>query len=232
MLSKKLLFILPFILLGSTLNATRLEEYLIDTPTAKVASVKTFTTTSRIFSEGGLLSYFAFTPFERFSIGTAITLEHIVGTDDKDIKILPPSLQLKFQAYDGSEIWPMIALGFNNQGLYYDHEQDKYLQLAKGLYLVGTQEAFSEGLMLNYGANITTDGFEFDKLHGFVSLNYDITEYLDFMLEWDNIRSLENSRVNTGLRIYIAEFFALDFAVRNFNNKAERILQLKYSYTF
>ena len=229
---KKLLFILPFVLLVSTLNATQIEEYLIDTPTAKVSPVKTFTATSRIFSEGGLVAFFTFTPFDRFSIGTGITLEHIVGTNDEDIKILPPSLQLKFQMYDGNETWPMLAIGFNNQGFYYDHEEDKYLQLAKGLYLSATQEVLFEGLMLNYGANITTDGFEFRKLHAFTSLNYDITDYLDFMLEWDNIRTIKESRVNSGLRLYISDFFALDFAIRNLNNKAERILQIKYNYTF
>lgn len=229
---KKLLFILPFVLLVSILNATQIEEYLIDTPTAKVAPVKTFTATSRVFSEGGLVTFFTFTPFERFSIGTGVTLEHIVGTNDKDIKVLPPSLQLKFQMYDGSEIWPMLAIGFNNQGFYYDHEEDKYLQLAKGLYLSATQEVLTEGLMLNYGLNITTDSFEFKKLHSFVSLNYSITDFLDIMAEWDNIRSMRTSRVNTGLRFYISEFFALDFAVRNLNNKAERILQIKYNYTF
>ena len=229
---RKLLYILPFVFLAGPLNAIHLEEYLIDTPTAKVAPIKTFTATSRIFSQGGLVTFFTFTPLDRFSIGTGVTLEHIVGTNDEDIKILPPSLQLKFQIYDGNEIWPMIALGFNNQGFYYDHEEDKYLQLANGIYLAGTQEIFIQGLMANYGLNITTDGFEFEKLHSFLSLNYTLTEYLDFMLEWDNIRSLRTSRVNSGLRIYIAEFFALDFAVRNFNNKAERILQIKYNYTF
>ncbi|MBR4508403.1 MAG: hypothetical protein IKP23_02895 [Elusimicrobiaceae bacterium] len=231
-MTKKLLFILPLILLVSTLNATRIEEYLIDTPTAKVSPVKTFTATSRIFSEGGLVTFFTFTPFDRFSIGTGITLEHIVGTNDEDIKVLPPSLQLKFQMYDGSETWPMLAIGFNNQGFYYNHEEDKYLQLAKGLYLSATQEVLFEGLMLNYGANVTTDGFEFRKLHAFTSLNYDITDYLNLMVEWDNIRSIKTSRVNTGLRFYVSEFFALDFAVRNLNNKAERILQIKYNYTF
>ena len=159
-------------------------------------------------------------------------MEHIVGTNEEDIKILPPSLQLKFQIYDGSETWPILALGFNNQGFYYNHDEDKYLQKAKGLFLAATQEIYVEGLIANYGLNITTDGFEFEKLHSFIALNYDLTNYLDLMLEWDNIRSLKTSRVNTGLRVYIAEFFALDFAVRNLNNKAERILQIKYNYTF
>ena len=145
---------------------------------------------------------------------------------------MPPSLQLKFQLFDGTEILPIVAIGFNNQGFYYDHDEDKYLQQARGLFLSGTQEVFLKGLMANYGVNIATDGFEFDKVYSFLSLNYEITSYLDFMAEWDNLRSLRKSRVNTGLRIYIADFFSLDFAVRNCNNKAERILQIKYNYTF
>ena len=229
---KKLLFILPLVLFAGALNATRTEEYLIDTPTAKVAPVKTFNSTSRIFSEGGFINFFTFTPFERFSIGTSLTIEHLVGTDDNDLKVLPPALQLKTRLFDGTEILPIIALGFNNQGFYYDHDKDEYLQKARGLYLVASQEVFLQDLMVNYGGNITTDGFEFEKLYGFISLNYSIADYLDFITEWDNIRSMKKSRVNSGFRIYIADFFALDLAVRNYNNKAERILQVKYNYTF
>lgn len=219
-------------MIAGSLQAAHLEEYLIDTPTAKAAPVKTFSSVSRIFSEGGLMSFFTFTPLERFSIGTALTLEHIVGTNNEKIKMLPPSLQIKFQLFDGTETWPIVALGFNNQGFYYDHDKDEYLQKARGLYLATTKEMFFDGLLVDYGLNITTDGFEFDKLHTYLAFNYTVFNYMDFMLEWDNIRSLETSRVNTGLRFFIADFFALDFAVRNCNNKAERILQLRYNHTF
>lgn len=215
------------------LNATRLEEYLIDTPTAKVAPVKTLASTSRVFSEGGLLTSISFIPLNRLLIGTSLTFEHLVGTNDQDIKVLEPSLQLKYQLFDGTETWPMFALGFNNQGLYYDHDEKKYLQKAKGLYLVATKELFTEGLLFNLGGNITTDGFEFDKVYGFTAVNYNVADYFALMVEWDNLRNIiKESRLNAGIRFYIVDFFELDFAVRNCNNKAERILQLRYNYTF
>jgi len=215
------------------LNATRLEEYLIDTPTAKVAPVKTIASTSRIFTEGGLMTSFSFIPLNRLLIGTTLTLEHIVGTNDQDIKLLTPSLQLKYQLFDGTETWPMLALGFDNQGFYYDHEEEEYLQKAKGLYLAATKELFTEGLLLNLGVNISTDGFEFDKVYGYTALNYNVADLFALMVEWDNLRNIiKESRLNAGIRFYIVDFFALDFAVRNCNNKAERILQLRYNYTF
>lgn len=229
---KRVFLILTLLFFAGLTQAAKLAQYLIDTPTAKVASVKTFSTTNRIFSNGGLLSYFTFTPLERFSIGTGLTFEHLVGTSEEDIKVLIPSLQLKFQFFDGTETWPMLALGFDNQGFYYDHDKEEYLQKAKGLYLATTQEMFFTGLILDYGLNITTDGFEFDKLYGYTAINYSLLDWLQLITEWDNIRSIKDSRVNSGLRIYVADFFALDFALRNFNHKAERILQLKYHYTF
>lgn len=231
-MKKRVLYIFSLLLIVGNLNAAHLEEYLIDTPTAKVAPVKTFASTNRIISQGGLISFFTFTPLERLSIGTGITLEHIVGTNEQSIKLLVPSLQLKYQFFDGTEFWPMFALGFDNQGFYYDHKEKEYLQKAKGLYLAATKEILTQGLFLNCGINITTNGFEFSKLHGYTALNYKIAQPLDLMIEWDNLRDIKESRLNSGLRVYIVEFFALDFAVRNFNNKAERILQIKYNYTF
>ena len=227
---KRIFYILSVLVLGAgPLCAMQSDTYLIDTPTAEVLALRDFGLRTRFFSGGGVLTYFDFTVINRLSIGASFTVEHLIGENDEDLKLLVPALQLKYRFYDGSEVLPAFALGFDNQGFYYDHDKDEYKQKAKGLYLAATKEIFTPGLIFNPGLNVTVDDFEFDKLAGFASLAYNIKDAVNLMFEWDNIHNFKDSRLNAGGRIYITEYFALDFAVRNFNGKAERIAQLKYT---
>ncbi|WP_428066036.1 hypothetical protein [Candidatus Proelusimicrobium volucris] len=211
------------------LRAMQSDTYLIDTPTAEVLPLRDLSVRTRIFTGGGVLAYFDFTVINRLSIGASLTAEHLVGESDEDIKLLVPALQLKYRLYDGGEHLPALAIGFDNQGFKYNHDLDEYEQPAKGLYLAFSKEILIPGLLFNPGLNVTVDGFEFDKLAGYVSAAYNIKDIVNLMFEWDNIHGIKESRLNGGLRLYITENFSLDFAVRNFNHKAERIAQFKYS---
>lgn len=205
------------------------DTYFIDTPTAEVLPLRDLGIKSRFFSGGGLLTYFDFSVINRFSIGASFTFEHLIGENDQNIKALVPALQLKYRFFDGSSALPAFALGFDNQGFGYDHDDDEYIHKAKGVYIAATKEILFSGLVFNGGGNVTVDGFEFDKLGAFTALAYNIQDTVNLMAEWDNIHTIKYSRVNGGIRVYVTENFAIDFALRNFNAKTERIAQLKYS---
>lgn len=224
-----LTFILFITLLPSDGFALREDTWFVDTPTAEIAPIRSLGVNTRMFTGGGVLSYFDFTVLERLSIGTSFTFEHLIGNNDEKVKMLPPSLQLKFRFYDGDTYVPALAMGFDNQGFNYNHDDDKYLQTAKGFYVVGTKEVFLPGLMINPGFNITVNGFEFAKLSGFIGAQYNIRDVVSVMTEWDHIHIIDESRLNSGLRIYITDSFAIDIALRDYNHKAERIAQLKYT---
>lgn len=209
--------------------AVKSDTYFIDTPTAEIAPLRTFGVTTRMFTQGGVLSYFDFTVLDRLSIGSSFTFEHLIGTNDEKVKILTPSLQLKFRFYDGGGYVPALAMGFDNQGFHYDHVTDKYTQVGKGFYVVGTREIFLPGLIINPGLNVTANNFEFDKFSGFIGAQYNVRDIVSFMTEWDDLQSIKNSRLNSGVRIYITDAFSLDVALRDYNHKAERIAQLKYT---
>jgi hypothetical protein len=225
------LFLLSFLLIPAARGAVGGDTYLIDAPSAEILPVRAFGINTRVFSGGGLLSYFDFAVSGRFSIGVSETAEHIIGTNDEEIKLLVPALQMKFRAYDGDNTFPALAVGFDNQGFMYDHGENKYLQTARGAYVVLSKEILTPGLILTPGANITVNGFEFDKPAVFVGASYNISDIFAVMAEWDNVRSIADSRVNGGLRVYLYDSFSIDFALRNFNNKAERVVQLKYIFT-
>jgi hypothetical protein len=209
--------------------AVRGDISLIDAPTAEVLPARTLGINTRVFSQGGMLAYFDFAVSNRFTIGASETLEHLIGSNDDEIKPLVPALQLKFRFYDGSDDWPALAAGFDNQGFAYNHDTDEYLQKARGVYLAASKEIFTPGLVFTPGVNVTMEGFHFDKLAVFGGAGYNIKDIVSLMLEWDNIRTLRQSRANCGLRVYIYDSFSIDFALRNFNNKAERVVQLRYS---
>ena len=209
-------------------SAMKSDAYFIDVPSPEVLPAHSLGVNARAFSGGGLLAYFDFAVSGRFSVGISETFEHLIGTNDQEIKLLVPSLQAKLRLYDGDENWPAFAVGFDNQGFLYDHGAKEYTQKARGLYVNAAKEVLIPGLIFAPGINITVEGFEFDKLAAFAAASYNIRDAAALLLEWDNIRTLAESRLNGGLRVYLYEGFNIDFALRSFNNKAERVLQLKY----
>lgn len=224
----KLLRFSIFLFLFTPAFAVHSDTYLLDTPTAESMPARTFGITSRIFSGGGVLTYFDFGVLNRLSIGTAITLEHLIGTNDEHVKVLVPSLQLKYRVYDGGEILPAVALGFDNQGFKYNHQEEEYEEKGKGIYMALTKEVFFTGFNLNGGLNYTVNGFKFDKFAGFAGASLAVVEWISLLFEWDNIRTFDESRMSAAARFYLTDNFSADIAVRNFNNKAERIAQIKY----
>ncbi len=226
---RKLLRFCLFIFLFTPAFAAHSDTYLLDTPTAESLPARTFGLTSRVFSGGGVLTYFDFGVLNRLSIGASITLEHLIGTNDEHIKILIPALQLKYRVYDGGEIMPAVAFGFDNQGFKYDHHEDEYEEKGKGIYMALTKEVFFTGFILNGGVNYTVNGFKFDKFAGFAGASLSVAEGASLIFEWDNIRTFDESRLNGAARFYFTDNFSADVALRNFNNKAERIVQIKYT---
>lgn len=216
------------LLLGAPSFCAMSDSSLIDIPTAEVMPLHSLGVQARAFSEGGVLSYFDFSVLSRFSIGASFTFEHLIGTNDQKIKMLVPALQLKLRFYDGGEYVPALAVGFDNQGYWYDHDKDQYLQEARGVYLAASKELFTSGLLFNPGVNVTVDGFGFNKFAGFMGVSYTIEDTAGLLFEWDDIRGFDHSRLNTGVRVYITDFFAMDFALRDFNHKTERVAQVKY----
>ena len=230
---KKALLLIPVLLFALPLKcmAVRSDTHLIDIPTAEILPARSFGINARMFGGGGVLTYLEMPVLSRLSIGASLTAEHLIGTNEERVKLLTPAVQAKFRFYDGSDALPAFAIGFDNQGFAYDRSKKEYIHTARGAYLVATKEIITQGLVINPGLNISVDDFEFYRLAAFAGASYNIKDAVSLMFEWDNIRSISESRLNGGLRVYIYNNFALDFALRSFNHRAERILQLRYSFS-
>ncbi|MBI4395649.1 MAG: hypothetical protein HY548_01045, partial [Elusimicrobia bacterium] len=124
-------------------------------------------------------------------------------------------------------------LGFDGQGYFYDEKKDEYLQREKGLYLVGSGEAFVPSLHLHGGLNIYD--FSEDDLFGFAGIHYLHNNVLSLQFEADNLRSARRNRLNLGGRYFITPSLSVDLAARDLwaaGRKAERIIRLNYFGSF
>jgi len=207
------------------------DTHIIDIPTAEALPARTLSINARMFSRGGVLAYLEYGITNNLSVGASETMEHLIGSNDEDIKFLAPALQAKFRFYDGDGTLPALAAGFDNQGFLYNHGTREYSQKARGFYVLATKEAVIPGLVITPGLNVTVEGFEFDKLAAFAGAAFNIRDIAALMFEWDNIRSINESRLNCGLRLYLHESFSVDFALRDFSHKTERVAQLRYSFS-
>lgn len=211
---------------------------LVDVPTAAVLDYGAVAARERFFTGGGVLSYLSFGVFQRLNIGASLNVDRLIGSDSP-IQLTRPELQVKYRFYDGDQLLPAFAAGFDGQGMFYDRASKDYVERQRGLYIVGSKEIGTTGLFGHVGGNIS----DFDNNHvfGFLGLNWNIEDKVALIGEWDNIKNTSESRVNTGIRVYATPALAIDFAVREMGRSStvgglktqpERIVQMKYATNF
>lgn len=211
---------------------------LIDMQTAGVIDHSNFSFRSRFYNNGGVLVYLKAGVIDRLNIGASFMIDRLIGSQSP-LKIIKPQLQFKFRLYDGAYYLPALSLGYDGQGYYYDSGFKKYMQKERGLYLVGSKEVLLPNFMLHGGFNIP----DYDEryIYGFIGFNYNIDDKINLMFEYDNLFH-SDSRVNVGMRMFIAHNFSIDIAFRNIGknsafingeaDKTERIVQFNTSFYF
>lgn len=212
---------------------------IIDVPTAAVLDYGSFLGRARFFSRGGVLGHLSFGIFQRLNLGASLYADGLVG-NDSNVRLVRPELQVKFRFYDGSRYLPAFALGFDGQGTVYDTVSKQYSEQERGLYLVASRELGIPQLMGNLGINMSD--FDNNRVFTFLGATFNIEDKVALMAEWDNVRSVDDSRFNAGLRIYATPFLQIDLAGRGIGRGGtfssgirkdwERIVQLKYTTNF
>jgi hypothetical protein len=209
---------------------------VIDIPTADVVDHYGYNVNFRFGSEGALQTKTAFGVFPRLNMGFGLDAERVLGT--RDARMNKPTLNVKFRLFDGTEVLPALAIGFDGQGYVWNKTLDEYEQREKGLYAVASHEIIVPDLMLHLGVN----HFDFDhgnSTRGFVGLVYTIDQILGLMVEWDHATEFDERRVNFGAKYYVTPVFTVDAIGRNIPERAgsdsretERIVRLNYTGSF
>jgi hypothetical protein len=204
----------------------------VDIPTADILDPMTFATAFRFYSEGGIMSRLVLGPFKRLNLGVFFDAQRVIGGDDPHM--VTPDIFVKIRFFDGTDIIPALALGYENQGYLYQESTTDFLQDERGLYLVGSHEIFLPDFELHAGMNIPK--VDDAELFGFFGATWKIVPSFALLAEYDNIRKAPSSRVNLGGRFWINAAFNVDVAARNVgrgdDRGAERIVRLNYTHKF
>lgn len=231
---KRLLAISAFLFCFSCVNAE--PTALIDTPTTNVLSYASYNLQFRFFGAGGLTTSAEFGVFNNINLGLSWELQRFLGNGS--VEVAMPALLVKARVFSGNAEWPSLAVGFDGQGYFWNSDADEYAQDGKGLYVVLGKEIFIPTLNYSLGCNINS--LDDMILYVFTGASIDIvTDKLRYMLEWDNINKMEDSRLNTGLRYFVTKAISLDFYFRDLcapeghdRVPRERVFKLSYQSKF
>ena len=203
---------------------------LIDSQTPNAIDYGADRLNFRLFSQGGLLSHLSFGVFRRLNIGASWELEDVIGSENPSTSA--PALNVKFRVYDGGEVLPAAAIGYDGQGRFFDKASDEYGERERGLYLALGREVFFPRLEWYGGVNISK--FKEGLLFGSVGLSYSLEEKFVLMTEYDNVRDGPNNRWNAGIRVFPIPSLGIDFAFRRIasNQDKERVIRINYVGSF
>lgn len=212
---------------------------VIDAPTAAVLDYGGYSSRSRFYSQGGLLEYTSFGVYPGLNIGASAAVDGLIG-NEKEVRVRAPAAQVRYRFYDGSEVLPSLAFGYDGQGYLYNSMSKRFDERQRGFYVVGTKEVLAPGLEIHPSFNISD--FNTNSIYGCIAATYNIRDKAGILAEWDSINNFHDSRVNLGVRAYLTPSFSVDIGVRSVGGggffsdgerrSAERVVQLKYSGNF
>ena len=205
---------------------------VVDIPTAYILDPQTFSTAFRFYNDGGITSRLVIGPFRRINLGVSFDAQRIIGGDTPHM--IRPSIFVKLNFFDGTDILPALALGYDNQGYLYQETTKHFLHPEKGLYLAGSHEIFLPNFELHAGVNIPK--VDDADIFGFFGASWKLVPSFALLTEYDNIRNGPGNRFNVGGRFWVTPFFNVDIAARNVGRHedrgAERIVRLNYVANF
>lgn len=207
------------------------ETLILDVPTANVLDKYQASFLTRSYANGTIMESLDFGVIPQVNIGVSLAVYELVGSSD-DIKVLDPDFQVKWKLFDGSLYLPAIAIGYDGRRYGYDRKTKDYLDDRKGGFITLTRELFTPGLHVSLGANLSD--FDRHDIYAFTGMNWKLKDYFSFLLEWDNINNIRDSRLNMGANISISPALTLTGAVRRIGrgSENERVLQIRYVTNF
>lgn len=212
---------------------------IVDAPTAGVLDYRGYSTRSRFYARGGALEYLSFGVYPGVNIGASASVDGLIG-DERHVRMRAPTAQVKYRFFDGDEVLPAFAVGFDGQGYRYNSGRRRFNQRQRGFYIVGSKEVGVPGFQFHPSFNVSD--FDTNAIFGSLPLTLNIRDKAEVLVEWDNIANWSDSRLNAGLRAFLTPNFNVDFAVRAIGaggyysdgapRGPERIVQLRYSNSF
>jgi hypothetical protein len=207
---------------------------VIDTPTATAIDLGSYSFSTRLYSEGSILTrlYYGII-MEGLTLGLSFDAENVIGS--KEVNVNRPFLFIKFPLYTGDQKWPVVSVGFDEQGLGdYDEEEKLYKTAPMGFFIVLTKLGLAPGLNFSMGANANHSLLRNapEKILGFCSSDYMISPEFMLLAEVKEITAW-NSYLNVGAKYFMNQELNFEFSALNIGGRngdwPERIIKVTYT---
>jgi hypothetical protein len=205
----------------------------IDTPTANSIELGSYSFSLRLYKQGSILARLYYGIIMRnLTLGLSIDGENIVGTGT--VKPRRPYLFIKLPLYTGDETWPILSLGFDEQGLGdYNDDINEYEIKPMGFFVVLTKEGIAPGLNVSIGANanysLLKDAER--KIYGFCNANFMVGPEFMLLAELKEFVAWD-SYLNLGAKYLLTPELNFEFSALNVGGNSgepERIIRVTYT---
>ena len=220
--------ILIFLLFVFTANVfATLTSKAIDTPINSFYSTDEFCIDYYMYKNGGMVTWVEMGIKSSLNLGFSVDFNNMIG--DKNMKTEEPKISVRWRVYRGDLYFPAMYMGYLGQ-TYGKNIDGSYEMEEKGFFIGFERELFLPALMFNFGVNMAQ--FDVNKTYGFANFRYLWLNKLMIMLEYDNIRTAPNARLNFGLRYFIVDNLSMGIGIRKLNKLSEQTVERVFMITY
>ncbi|MCS7227614.1 MAG: hypothetical protein NZ839_01465 [Endomicrobia bacterium] len=202
----------------------------VNSPTPEVVDYSVGDISIRIYSFGGVIARFIFSPFNRVNFGGSLDIDKLIGNETPEVR--EPAFYFKWKVFDGTKYFPSVAVGYDNQG--YNFISNRYIIPAKGLYLVFSNNILVNTLFVDFGVNLTKYKGSTNTLC-FFSTRVKLEDIISVGMEFENINKKEIQQLNCKLGLVLAKYVYIDFIFINLEEtitNIERQVRIHYLHKF
>ncbi len=164
---------------------------LVSIPTAGTLPKGTYSFETLLMNKGGLLSSFSIGVTEHFTLGFSFGIQEFIGIGDFRKNKSYPEVQIKYRAFEETEIRPSILFGLDTQGRgeYLNNENyGRYEQKALGAYCVVSRNyniLGNLGFHVGINRNLFEDDDGDDDFNLFFGFDREFNRSFSFLAEYD-----------------------------------------------
>ena len=214
--------------------------YYVDQPCLGVPAHGMFDIELRCGPEGAITGYFSVGIWDRLGLGLSYGGSNILGAGDPEFYDIP-GVQIKLLAIEQGFVYPMVQLGFDNQG-YGGYNNDRYNIRSKGLYCQIGKSFYVSGLEIvpSLGVNYCLEQDNGFDLYSGLKVQFGMLSALlvDYTPNFNDPLDENKGYLNMALRMIFYEEMFFEFALRDLlgnspnDEQLNRLIKLGFEQSF
>jgi len=158
-----------------------------------------------LYEGGGINTRLILCPFQSFTIGGSLSVDHFIGTGD--VTVRDPQICVRWNILSADRFALPLSIGYDGQWYQVDDSQVQH-----GLYAVSAVRFVPGTVVLDFG--LSTGRLSGGAaLHAFLGTRFMIAQVLSLTVE--AVGNTDAMQVNAGCTIALAEYLTLDLILNS-----------------